>query len=220
MFTEADVARIREEEKSKLYDRLNGMDEELKSMRKEREDRDKERAAEQERLAAEAKTRDEEAMDVRQLLERRDAEWGQRFQELESARERDQAIWDQERRFNEVQLYRRDRIEQESEYIMPELRDLIMGSTPEEVDAAIEEMKRRTATIVDNFQATLTQQRQPLRGVAPTGAPPVGPMEQQTAVETLSEADIRAMDPRDYAKYRDRLLGYAHRAGSKGLSGQ
>src|SRR5262252_3845966 len=68
MFTEADVARIREEEKSKLYDRLNGMDEELKSMRKEREDRDRERAAEQERLAAEAKTRDEEAMDVRQLL--------------------------------------------------------------------------------------------------------------------------------------------------------
>jgi hypothetical protein len=227
VFTEQDVARIREEEKTKLYDRMKGQDErlssmdsELKAMRAEREQREAERAAEQQRLADEAKAREEQEMDVRQLLERRDNEWEARFAAIQDERAKDQAIFEQERRFNQVQIYRRDRIEQEAEWILPELRDLIVGGDEGEVDEAIEVMKQRTAAIVENIQATLTQQRQPIRGVSPTGGPPVGPMEQQTAVETLSEEDIRKMDPRDYAKYRDRLLSYAHRAGSKGLSGQ
>ena len=40
---------------------------------------------------------------------------------------------------------------------MPELRDLITGSTPEEVDASIEAMKSRTEQII----ADLRKQQQP-----------------------------------------------------------
>ena len=53
-------------------------------------------------------------MDVRHPAgDRRDQEWRQRFQRVESERERDRAIYEQERRSHELQEYRRDRIEQE-----------------------------------------------------------------------------------------------------------
>jgi hypothetical protein len=42
-------------------------------------------------------------------------------------------------------------------------------------------------------------------------------MEQQTATQTLSVDDIRKMDPKTFAQYRDQLLGIASRAGVQGL---
>ena len=213
MFTEEEVGAIRAEEKEKLYGRMQTMETELATLRQDREEREAAATAEQQRLAEEARTKEEEALDVRQLLEKRDQEWQQRFTSLEQQRERDQAIFEQERRFNLLQEYRRDRIEQESEYILPELRDLIQGGTESEIDQAIEIMKQRTGAIVQNLQAAVTQQRGPIRGVAPTGAPPVGPMEQQMTTETLTVDDIRGMDTKTFGQYRDRLLKYANQQG-------
>lgn len=211
-FTEEEVGAIRAEEKTKLYDRMNAMDTELNQLRLEREERERVAAEEREKLAAEARLHEEEALDVRQLLDKRDQEWSQRFVEMQSERERDLAIFEQERRFSQLQDYRRDRIEQEQEYLLPELRDLIQGSTVDEVDQSIEIMKQRTAAILLSVQNAVTQQRGPIRGVAPTGAPPIGPMEQQTATETLTVEDIRAMDNKTFGQYRDRLLGIASRS--------
>jgi hypothetical protein len=217
-FTEEEVGAIRTEEKDKLYGRMTEMERELDQLRQDREAREAQAQQEQERLAAEAQAKAEEALDVRQLLEKKDQEWNTRLADIESQRERDLAIFAQERQFTQLQDYRRDRIEQEQEWILPELRDLIIGSNPAEIDNAIEIMKQRTATIVQNLQAAVTQQRGPIRGVAPTGAPPVGPMEQQMATQTLSADEIRQMDNKTFAIYRDQLLGIASRAGAQGLN--
>jgi hypothetical protein len=105
-----------------------------------------------------------------------------------------------------VQEYRRDRIEQEAEYILPELRDLISGDTPESIDASIEVMKARTEQIFTNMAAA-NQPPIPFqpRGAAPT-APPVGPMEQMPSYESLTPDDIRGMDMDTYKRYRPQLL--------------
>lgn len=213
MFTEEEVGAIRTEEKTKLYDRMTGMETELNQLREDREKREAALAEEQTRIQAEATRLEEEKLDVRQLVEKRDQEWSSRFAEMETQRERDQAIFEQERQFSQLQEYRRDRLEQEQEWIFPELRDLIQGASPSEIDQSIEVMKQRTATIMQNVQGALVSQRGPIRGVAPTGAPPIGPMEQQTQVQTLSAEDIRGMDNATFARYREQLLGMASRAG-------
>lgn len=223
-FSEEDVARIRTEEKDKLYGRLNDMDGELKALREDREKREAAMAAEQERLANEAKSKEEEAMDVRQLLERKDQEWKTQIEGLRGEQERERAIFEQERHYAQVQDYRRARVEQEGNEIMPELRDLVTGGTEAEVEAAIEIMKQRTTAILQSVMAAQQplQQARPLapRGVATTGQPPVGPMEQQTATETLSVEDIKRMDPKTYAQYRDRLMAVVSKAGPQGLKQQ
>lgn len=218
MFTEEEVGAIRAEEKEKLYGRMTTMEQELEQLRQEREAREALLAQQQEEREAAARAAEEQQMDVRQLLERRDAEWQQRFASMEEERERDRAIFDQERRFTALQEYRRNRIEQESEWILPELRDLIDGGDENQIEQAIEIMKQRTGAILQSVQSAVTQQRAPLRGVAPTGAPPQGgPMDQQTTTQQVSVDDIRRMDTKTFAQYRDQLLGIATSAGVQGL---
>ena len=115
-------------------------------------------------------------------------------------------MFQKERQLQEAELYRRDRIAQESEYILPELRDFITGSSPDEIDQSIEMMKARTASVVANFVAAEPPPVpfQP-RGASPT-APPVGPMEQLPSYESLTPEDIKGMDMDTYKRYRSQLL--------------
>jgi hypothetical protein len=205
VFTAEDIARARQDEKDKLYGRIEEMGTQLQTLAQEREER---AAAEQARLdeiAAQEQAARESALDTRQLLEQKDQEWNQRFATLERERDTERALREQEGRFMAVNEYRRNRIEQEAHTIMPELRDLVVGASEEEVEASIAAMQQRTEAILASVQGAVTQQRQQVRGVGIT-APPVGPMEQQTTFETLTPDDIRSMDMTTYAKYRDRLL--------------
>ena len=205
VFTEEEVARIRAEEKDKLYNRMSELEQQLGGLAEERERRE-----EAERQAAEAaeaaeRAKQEADMDVRSLLAERETEWERRFQDLQADREREKALREKEQQLAALSEYRRNRIEQEADDIMPELRDFITGFSPEEVDASIETMKHRTAAILASMQGAVTQQRQALRGAAVT-APPVGPMEQQTDLRTMTPDDLRNMDMGTYAKHRDSLL--------------
>jgi hypothetical protein len=209
-YSEEQVAQMRAETDA----RLAAMDEELRTLREDREQREAAARAEQERLAAEARTREEEAMDVRQLLERRDQEWQQRWEQLQQERERDQAIFAKEREWQALQDWKRDRVAQEAPYILPELQDLISGNDTAEIDASIEMMKARTQQILANVQEAVTSTRPPLRGASLTGQPSMGgPMEQQMSTEQISEDDIRKMDNKTYGQYRDRLMRVATRSG-------
>jgi hypothetical protein len=105
-----------------------------------------------------------------------------------------------------VQDYRRQRVEQEQEYLLPELRDFIVGSSPEEIDQSIEFIKERSQIIASNFAAA-AEQRQPFRGgTAMPSVPPVGPMEQLPSYEQLTPEAIRDMDIDTYKRYRTQLL--------------
>ena len=152
-FTDEDIERARQQEKDKLYPRIEEMSEQLKQLRAEREAEQ----AERERLAEEAedlrKAKEEDEMDLRSLLEKREAEMRNEIQTLNQRYDSDRAVFERERALMEAQQYRQARIEQEQEYILPELRDLIGGDSVEQIDASIEEMKARSEAIFANMAA-------------------------------------------------------------------
>ena len=152
-FTREDLEKARQEEKSKLYGRIETVEQQLQAQREREEQEAHARQEEAERLQAEARAKEEEEMETRQLLERREQEWNQRFTELQSTYEQDRAVFEKERQLVEIERYRQERLEQEAEFIMPELRDLISTSSLEAVDASIEEMKQRTEAIMGNFDS-------------------------------------------------------------------
>jgi hypothetical protein len=215
-FSEEDVERIRQQEKDKLYGRIEEMGTELRTMREEAVAR--EQAAQeaiQQAAAAEAEAqrqREEEELSVRELLTRREQEWETRFTEQQQSYARDRAIFDQERSLTLLGEYRRDRIEQESPFIIPELRNFVNGNSPEEIDQSIEFIKQQSAAISANFAAAAEQQvqQQPFRGAAMPSVPPVGPMEQLPSYESMSPEVIAAMDNETYKRYRPQLLQQAN----------
>lgn len=204
-YTDDDIERVRREEKDKLYTRIQEMDNQLKTLRQEREEQEAARRAEIDAKIEAERLKEESEMETRELLKRREEEWTSRFAELEDRYEQDRAVFERERRFQELSRYRQARIEQESEFIIPELRDLVQGNSEAEIDASAEEMKARTAAIMGQFEQSAMAQRQAMRGAAPT-APPVGPMEQMTTYESITPDDIRSMDMETYKRYRAQLL--------------
>jgi hypothetical protein len=205
-WTDEDIENARKQEKDKLYPRIEDMATQLRTLQ---EQRDAE-AAERQRLAEEAaaarQTQEENEMDLRTLMEKRDNEWKSQMAEMTARYDADREVFNKERQLQEAELYRRDRIAQEQEFILPELRDFIVGSSPEEIDASIAAMKARTEAIVANFVAA---EPQPVpfgrMGAAPT-VPPVGPMEQLPSYESLTPEDIKGMDMDTYKRYRNQLL--------------
>lgn len=214
-FTAEDIEKVRREEKDKLYGKISTMEEQMKSLAQEREDRLK--AEETARADAEAarKAQEESEMDVRELLQKKEEEFNSRIEELNSNYERDRALFEREKQMMELDQYRQAAIEQNANDIMPELRDLIHGNNEEEIHQSIEEMKQRTAIILENMSGAQQAQRQAMRGVAPT-APPVGPMENSAEYQSLTPEDIRSMDMETYRKYRDKLIPAASQAYRRG----
>lgn len=146
-------------------------------------------------------------MDLRALLEKRDQEWQSRFEEQQQRWEADRAVFEKERLLGEVQEYRRQRIEQEQEYLLPELREFVTGNSPDEIDQSIEFIKERSLQIVSNFAAAAQQTQQPFRGgTAMPSVPPVGPLEQLPSYEQLTPDVIAGMDMDTYKRHRPQLL--------------
>lgn len=217
LFSQEDVERVRKEEKDKLYSRIEEMQTELKAMREAEEARKRAVEEEEARKAEEQRKAREEEMSLKELLTQKEQEWNNRLRAMEEERERERAILEQERRFNQLAEYRRRRLEEEADLIMPELRDMVTGNSEDEIEASLSTLKERTARILEQVAQVAQTQRQQLRGTAPTGIPPIGPIEQNDQEHrTLTAADISAMDINEYAKNRDRLLGAVSRKAREG----
>ena len=136
-YTEDDLKKVREQEKSKLYPQIDSLKEELTVLKKEREERLAEAAARAAEAEAEAKKKAEAEMDVRQLLEAKELEWAQKLEAERAERERAFTLLERERQYAELSEYRTRRLEDERDNIMPELVDLISGNTPDEIENSI-----------------------------------------------------------------------------------
>jgi hypothetical protein len=204
-FTEEQVEAFRQQEKDKLYPEMQRMSEQLRTLQ---EERDAEKA-ERQRLAEEAEAarlaKEESEMDLRALMEKRDAEFRSAMEDRDRRYEADRAVFEQERRLQEVTDYRRARLEQEGEFLLPELREFVSGNSPDEIDASIEALKERTASIIANVTA-VQPPPQPFRVAANPGVPPVGPLEQLPSYESLTPQDIATMPMDTYKRHRDELL--------------
>jgi hypothetical protein len=217
-YTKEDLEKVREQEKSKLYPQIDGLKEEVALLKKEREDRVK--AEEAQRLAAEeaAKKKQEDDMDVRSLLEKKEREWEDRFNNERLERERTSALLDQERRFAELNDYRNHRVSEESESIMPELLDLVTGNTPEEIEQSIAGLKDRSVRILEAAQQSMQNARRDMVGSRVT-VPPTGPMDTNLENQQFTAEQISAMSVTEFAKHRGKLLGQAANARGRGLFG-
>lgn len=223
VFTEDEVEGIRKQEKDKMYKRIEEADSRVKSM----EDQMGQIAAEREAARKEAderkskesellRQREVDELSAKELIAKRedefnlklkeiDGDYQRRFAEIEAQRQSQEAIIEKERRLQELNSYRQRRLGEEQENIIPQLVDLVAGSSEDEIETSISVLRDRSNAIIESIQQATAQQQGRLRG-APVTAPPVGPMETQTEYQQLNADDIRNMTMDQYAKMRDRLL--------------
>ena len=216
-YTEDDLKKVREQEKSKLYPQIESLKEELATIKKREEERLAEAEKIRQEMEAEAKKKAESEMDVRQLLETKEQEWARKLEEERVERERAFSLLERERQYAELQSYRSRRLEEERENIIPELVDLISGNTPEEIEQSITGLRERSSRILDSAQQAMQSARREMTGSRVT-MPPSGPMDTNTEQQQFTAEQIAAMSVTDYAKYRDRLLPRA-RTQNKGIFG-
>jgi DNA repair exonuclease SbcCD ATPase subunit len=217
-YTEDDLARVRSQEKEKLYPQIDKLKEELDAIKKEREAELAARAAEAEAKAKQQQEALENDMDVRSLLKTKEQEWQEQLERERQERERAFALLEREKSFADLQNYRTQRVDSERENIIPELIDLISGNTREEIDASVEGLKERSARILESAQSAMQNARREMTGTRVT-TPPAGPLDTQSDSRNFTAEDIQSMSMNEYAKYRERIMSDAARGKSRGLFG-
>ena len=222
-FSESDVEVIRKQEKDKMYKRLEEadsrtktMEEQLKEIQVERDQAIKEAAKQAKKEAEILKQREFEELSAKELLLKQEtefnkkindveAEWKARLAIIDEDRQAQAALLDKERAHQALQTYISRRMQEEQEYIIPELLGMVSGNSEEDVEMAISRFKEASSAILENVQRATAETQTRFKGVGVT-APPVGPMETQMEQQTLNAEDIRNMSMDQYQKMRDRLL--------------
>lgn len=215
-FTEEDLERVRQQEKDKLYPQIETMREKLERLEKERQERaDAEESARRE-AEEEARQREESETDVRDLLTKKEQEWAERFEQEKLAREEAFALLEREREYQELTEYRQQAIAAAQDEIVPQLVDLVVTGSKEEVDASIAGLKERSARILEDIAAATQTARRDKVGARVT-APSTGPMDTHQEQQQFTPQSIAEMSMNEYAKHRSRLLGENTR--SRGMFG-
>jgi len=212
-FTEADLARVRQEEKDKLYSDIKSLKDQwaeaqksLKTIEEQRAQELAEVARKQQEKETALQAKKEEEMSAKQLLEAKLKEtndtWENRFTKLQEERDSERALLAKERAYNELVEYRNSLITQNAEEIAPQFHNFITGETKEQIDNAIAQAKAATQSIADEVAAARQQQVAQPRGVSTTGYPPLGPIEGSMGSKTYTPQDINNMSMAEYAKFR------------------
>jgi hypothetical protein len=214
-YTEEDLKKVREQEKSKLYPQIDSLKEELTLLKKEREERLAEATAREAAAQEEARKKAESEMDVRQLLETKEKEWAEKLDAERLEREKAFTLLERERQYSELSEYRNRRLEDERDNIIPELVDLISGNTPDEIENSITGLRERSSRILESAQAAMQNARKEMTGTRVTSP---APMENNSDQQQFTAEQIASMSVTEYAKYRDRLLPRAN-VRNKGILG-
>lgn len=223
-YTAEDLAKARQQEKSKVYKTVETLQEKLAILEKEREERAaseadrtaKRQAREAERLA-EKKQKEESELEIRDLFAKKEKEFQSQLEAERQQREAAFALLQRERDFQELSAYRQQRLEAERANIIPELVDLISGNDKDEIEASIAGLKERSSRIFESVAAASQQTRKEMVGSRIT-MPASGPLDNDSAQANLSPDSISNMSMADYAKNRSKLLGSNNRGG-QGLFG-
>jgi hypothetical protein len=211
-FSSDDLARAREQEKSKLYPQLAELKAEVDRLKAER---DAQVALEQEHrqlaevsaaaAAEDARKKAEAEMDLRQLLDSKNNEWEQRFADLQKERERQDALLQKEQQLRELVTYREQAKAAAVDTIAPQLLDLVDGNSFAEIDSSIARLQEKSALILEEVRAATSGARAAQVGVRPYGGPADVQLETYTE-HALEPADIANMSMSEYMKHRDKLL--------------
>jgi len=232
-FTSDEVESIRKEEKDKLYAQLNSQKEavdaakaradelaaQMAAFTADADEAKAAKAAEASALEAERKAAEEAQLEAKDLISIKEAEWAQRleesenkwsqqFEELNERAKVQEATLEKERAFQALESYKQQAIAEAGDSLMPHLLDLIGGSSEEEINNSIMAVAAKTSAIMEDMQLGQASHAGP-RAVPTTGASPTGPLENQTAQQTLTRDDIATMSMDQYAALRPQLLAQA-----------
>ena len=217
-YTDEDLAKVRSQEKDKLYPQIESLKEELNSLRREKEEeaarKSADAQAEAERIKAEALAE----LDSKSYADVRLQELQEQLERERVERERAFALLEREKTFADLQSYRQQVIEQERDNIIPQLVDFIQGNSREEIQASVEQLKERSSSILESAQSAMQNARKEMKGTSIT-TPPAGPLETNSEQRQLTPQEIAGMSMNEYAKIRDRLMSDSARGKSRGLFG-
>lgn len=221
-FTADDLAKARAQEKAKLYPQMEKMAQELEALKKAQAEEaarkaEKAKLREEEKIAKQ-KQKDEEELSAKELLAKKEQEFQAAIQAERLERENAIALLEKERKFQDLMNYRSMRIEQERDTIVPQLIDLVNGSSEQEIEQSIETLKAKSAGIMQDVQQTVLSARQQMPGARVT-APASGPLDNDSEQNISTPDSIRDMSMADYAKQRAKLLGNAASNRGQGLFG-
>lgn len=174
----------------------------LQQLQAEREEREAAAQAEADRLAEEQRKAREEEMSVRQLLEQERQErerTAQQFQEELAKRDRLLELNRQEAELNAYKASKLAEVQEPNHQtghpgIHPRLRDLVTGSTPEQIDASINSMVQRTGDMLEEMMQMQQTAARNIPGVSPT-AGNIGVMDQQDQTRTFSDQELQGIAP-------------------------
>lgn len=199
--------RVRQEEKNKLYPEMQSLQDQVKTLAEAETARQAEIDAQAQAAAEAERLRQEAEMTAVERVQQIEESMNQRIAAAEEKAAVADALRLREAELGQLLTYKAQRVGQESENIMPELVDFVRGNTREEIDASIEDVKARTASVVAQVQAQQQQGRQAL-AMPVAGGPALEPnaMAGGDQQRTLSAEDIRNMSMEDYAQFRPQLL--------------
>jgi DNA repair exonuclease SbcCD ATPase subunit len=217
-YTDEDLAKVRSQEKEKLYPQIDSLKEELLALKKEKEEEAIRRSADAEAEAARIREEALAELDSKSYADARLSELQEQLERERVERERAFALLEREKQYADLQAYRQEVLEQERDNIIPELVDLISGNTREELASSVEGLKERSARILESAQAAMQNARKEMKGTSIT-TPPAGPMETNSEQRMLSPEEIAALPMNEYAKYRSRLLSPKAQGRTQGILG-
>lgn len=209
LFSAQEVESFRQQEKEKVYGRVESLEQELAQIRKEREE-ERARIEEERKAAEEAARREaEEGMDAKELVRQVREELQGEIQATRQEAELAKAMLAKEQELQTLNDYRRQALAAVEDRLVPEFTDYVRGDTPEQIDASIADALERSERIAQGFLAAQQQQLQGMRGTRPTAPAGNGPLEEQQEQRQLTVDDIKNMTPSEYAASR----GILHQAG-------
>lgn len=225
-FTAEQLEAARQQEKDKLYGRMQTLEDQFKASQAElttyREEREAAQAAAvQAQKDADEATRkaEEEKLSVQQLLEKRDAEWKAQQDKMKQDLELERTMMQKDRELFALQNYIQRRVAEviADNSVMPDLIEFINGNTEQEVDVSVTKMQEKTANIVEGA-TRLTAPGQPTTtpGVSPTGFAPAGPLDTLSGTRQYTAEDIKNMSAQEYAAFRAQV-GIDKAGNNKGL---
>jgi hypothetical protein len=208
-FTAEQLEAARQQEKDKLYGRLQEQEERVKTFQAQLEELNADKAKRDEETkkladAAEAakKSEQESKLSAQELIANREAELRQQQEKFEHDMELRLATMAKEQEFLRLQSFIQRRVAEEiaANSIIPDLVEFIGGNTEQEVEDSILKVKEKTANIVRGA-ATLTAPGMPT-GVSPTGGPS-SLLDGISAPRELSATEISQMSMEQYRAYRE-----------------
>lgn len=215
-FTQEQVNAIREQEKNKVYGRVDTLQERLDALMAKENEREEAARLQAEAAAEAERARVESETDVRTLLEQEREERRREVEALRLEAERERVLREQEARLNEFNEYRRQAVAAAADSILPELIDYVRGDSPEEIQQSIADLTARSEQIISNTTEAISAQRQAARTVQPTGGVGSADILATQAENQWTPDKIAALTPTEYAKHR---ASFGIGGGGKGLFG-